>query len=59
MNGRIGFNKISHEIVQPTRGDYYLQRMSVLIRKRMTAKVRGIVQRARDALLGGPNGTFD
>ena len=30
-----------------------------LLRKRMTAKVRGIVQRARDALLGGPNGTFD
>jgi hypothetical protein len=45
--------------LQPTKGDYYLQRLSVLIRKRMTAKVRGIVQRARDALLGGPNGTFD
>ena len=25
----------------------------------MTAKVRGIVQRTRDVLLGGPNGTFD
>ena len=45
--------------LQPTKGDYYLQRLSVLLRKRMTAKVRGIVQRARDALLGGPNGTFD
>ena len=44
--------------LQPTKGGYYLQ-LSVLLRKRMTAKVRGIVQRARHALLGGPNGTFD
>ena len=47
------------QLLQPTKRDYCLQRLSVLLRKRMIAKVRGIVQRARDALLGGPNGTFD
>ena len=29
------------------------------MRKRKTAKVQGIVQRARNALMGGPIGTFD
>ena len=45
--------------LQPTKADYYLQRLSVMLRKRKTAKVQGIVQRARDALIGGPVGTFD
>ena len=40
--------------LQPTEADYYLQRLSVLLRQRKTAKVQGIVKRARDALLGGP-----
>ena len=30
-----------------------------MLRKRKTAKVQGIVQRARDALMGGPVGTLD
>ena len=29
------------------------------MRKRKTAKVQGIVQHARDALMGDPTGTFD
>ena len=40
--------------LQPTKVDYYLQRLSVLLRQRKTAKVQGIVKRARDALIGGP-----
>ena len=40
--------------LQPTEADYYLQRLSVLLRQRKTAKVQGIVKRVRDALLGGP-----
>ena len=40
--------------LQPTKADYYLQRLSVLLRRRKTAKGQGIVKRARDALFGGP-----
>ena len=45
--------------LQPTKADYYLQRLSVMLRQRKTAKVQGIVQRARDRLLGGPVGMTD
>ena len=45
--------------LQPTNADCYLQRLPVMLRKRKTAKVQGIVQRARDALMGGPVGTFE
>jgi len=45
--------------LQPTKADYYLQRLSVMLRQRKTAKVQGIVQRARDRLLGGPIGSSD
>ena len=45
--------------LQPTKADYYLQRLSVMLRQRKTAKVQGIVQRARDRLLGGPVGSPD
>ena len=41
--------------LQPTKADYYLQRLSVLHRNRKTAKVQGIVQRTRDAQLGEPS----
>ena len=41
------------------KADYYLQRLSVLLRQRKTAKVQGIVQRVRDALFGGPVATMD
>ena len=40
--------------LQPTKADYYLQRLSVLHRQCKTAKVLGSVQRARDALYGAP-----
>ena len=39
--------------LQPTKADYYLQRLSVTHRRRKTAKVQGAVRRARDALLDG------
>ena len=45
--------------LQPTKAEYYLQRLSVMLRQRKTAKVQGIVQRARDQLLGGPVGMAD
>ena len=45
--------------LQPTKADYYLQRLSVMLRQRKTAKVQGIVQRARDRLMGGPIGSSD
>jgi hypothetical protein len=45
--------------LQPTKADYYLQRLSVMLRQRKTAKVQGIVQRARDRLPGGPIGSSD
>ena len=32
--------------LRPTKADYYLQRLSVMLRKRTTAKVPGIVQHA-------------
>jgi len=37
--------------LQPTTADDYMQRLSVLYRRRKTAKVQGIVKRA---LAGGP-----
>ena len=40
--------------LQPTKADCYMQRLSVLHRRRKSAKVKGIVQRARSALTGGP-----
>ena len=45
--------------LHPTKADYYLQRLPVLLRQRKTAKVQGIVQRARDALFGGPVAMMD
>ena len=45
--------------LQPTKADYYMQRLSVLHRRRKSAKVKGIVQRARSALAGGPVGDAD
>ena len=45
--------------LQPTKADYYLQRLSVMLRQRKTAKVQGIAQRARDRLLDGPVGSSD
>ena len=36
-----------------------MQRLSVLHRRRKSAKVKGIVQRARSALTGGPAGGDD
>ena len=36
-----------------------MQRLSVLHRRRKTAKVQGIVQRARNAMAGGPVGGAD
>ena len=45
--------------LQPSKADYYLQRLSVMLRQRKTAKVQGIVQRARNRLLGGPIGSSD
>ena len=45
--------------LQPTKADYYLQRLSVLHRRRKTAKVNGVVQRARSALIGGSAGNDD
>ena len=45
--------------LRPTKADYYLQRLSVMLRKRKTAKLQGIVQWARDALMGRLVGTFD
>ena len=45
--------------LQPTKADYYLQRLSVLHRRRKMAKVKGVVQRARSALIGGPTGSAD
>ena len=45
--------------LHPTKADYYLQRLPVLLRQRKTAKVQGIVQRARDALFGGPVAMID
>ena len=41
------------------KADFYLLRLSVMLQKRKTAKVQGIVQRARDTLIGGAVGTFD
>ena len=43
--------------LQPTKADYYLQRLSVMLRQRKTAKAQGIVQRARDRPPGGPIGS--
>jgi hypothetical protein len=45
--------------LQPTKADYYMQRLSVLHRRRKSAKVKGIVQRARSALTGGPVSNAD
>jgi len=45
--------------LQPTKADYYLQSLSVLHRRRKTAKVNGVVQRARSALIGGSAGSND
>ena len=45
--------------LQPTKADYYLQRLSVLLRQRKTAKVQGIVKRVQDALFGGPVAMMD
>ena len=42
--------------LQPTKADCCMQRLSVLHRRRKTAKVRGIVPRARNAMAGGPVG---
>ena len=47
---------------QPTKADYYmgrLCRLSVLHRRRKTAKAQGMVQRARNAMAGGPVGGSD
>ena len=45
--------------LQPTKADYCLQSLSVLHRRRKTAKVNGVVQRARSALIGGSAGSND
>ena len=43
----------------PTKTDYYMQGLSVLCRRHKSAKVKGIVQRARSALCGTPIGGAD
>lgn len=45
--------------LQPTKADYYTQRLSVLHRRRKSANATGIVKRARSALTGGPVGGAD